>query len=40
MTADAIVPVTNTPAEFDALIRRDHRVWGDVVKRIGGIKLD
>lgn len=38
--ADAIVPVSNTPAEFDALVRRDHRVWGDVVRRIGGIKLD
>ncbi len=38
--ADAIVPVTNTPAEFDALIQRDTRVWGDVIKRIGGIRLD
>jgi tripartite-type tricarboxylate transporter receptor subunit TctC len=40
VTADAIVPVTNTPAEFDALIRRDHAVWGEVIRKIGGIKLD
>ncbi len=37
---DAIVPVTNTPAEFDALIERDSKVWGDVIRRIGGVKLD
>jgi tripartite-type tricarboxylate transporter receptor subunit TctC len=40
MIADAVVPATSTPAEFDALIRRDHAVWGEVVRKIGGIKLD
>ncbi len=38
--SDAIVPLSNTPAEFDALIKRDYTVWGDVVKKLGGIKLD
>ncbi len=38
--ADAIVPMSNTPAEFDALIQRDTKVWGEVIQRIGGVKLD
>ena len=38
--ADAIVPLSNTPAEFDALIKRDYVVWGEVLKKIGGVKLD
>lgn len=37
---DAIVPVSNTPAEFDALIQRDSKVWGEVIQRLGGVKLD
>ena len=40
VTADAIVPAATTPAEFDAIIKRDSRVWGEVVKKIGGVKLD
>ena len=38
--ADAILPMTNTPAEFDALIKRDYAVWGELVRKLGGIKLD
>jgi tripartite-type tricarboxylate transporter receptor subunit TctC len=38
--ADAIVPAATTPAEFDAIIKRDYKVWGEVVKKIGGVKLD
>lgn len=38
--SDAIVPVTSTPAEFDALIQRDSKVWGEIVQKIGGVKLD
>lgn len=40
VTADAIVPAATTPAEFDAIIKRDFTVWGDIVKKVGGIKLD
>lgn len=40
VTADAIVPAATTPAEFDAIIKRDYVVWGEVVKKIGGVKLD
>lgn len=38
--SDAIVPISNTPAEFDALIQRDTKIWGEVIQQVGGIKLD
>ena len=38
--ADAVMPATNTPAEFEALIKRDYAVWGELIRKIGGIKLD
>lgn len=38
--ADAIIPITDTPAEFEALIQRDSKIWGEVIQKIGGIKLD
>jgi len=38
--SDAVLPATNTPAEFEALIKRDHAMWGDLIRKIGGIKLD
>ncbi len=38
MIADATVPMTSTPAEFDALIKRDDAVWGNLIRKIGGVK--
>ena len=32
--------MTSTPAEFDALIKRDYDVWGGLIKKLGGIKID
>jgi tripartite-type tricarboxylate transporter receptor subunit TctC len=40
MVADATLPMTSTPAEFDALIKRDYDVWGGLIKKLGGIKID
>ncbi len=33
--ADASLPTTCTPAEFDAFIRRDSAVWGALVRKLG-----
>ncbi len=37
--ADAAVPHTSTPAEFDAIIAADYERWGRVVRRLG-LKLE
>lgn len=39
MIADVTVPMSRTPQEFDALIKRDFETWGALIKRIGGIKI-
>lgn len=39
MIADGTVPSSSTPQAFDALIKRDLNVWGDLIKSIGGIKI-
>ncbi len=39
IVADAAVPHTTTPAEFDAIITADYERWGRVVKKLG-LKLD
>lgn len=39
MVADATVPLSSTPAEFDALIKRDYQVWGGLIKKLGGVKV-
>ncbi|MBC7376801.1 MAG: tripartite tricarboxylate transporter substrate binding protein [Burkholderiaceae bacterium] len=40
MVADATVPMSSTPAEFDALIKRDYDTWGNLIKKIGGIRIE
>jgi tripartite-type tricarboxylate transporter receptor subunit TctC len=35
----AVVPVGNTPAEFDAFVRAEHAKYKDIV-RISGAKVD
>ena len=37
--ADAAVPRTTTPAEFDAIIQADYERWGGVIKKLG-LKLE
>jgi tripartite-type tricarboxylate transporter receptor subunit TctC len=37
--ADAAVPHTTTPAEFDAIIQADYEKWGAVIRKLG-LKLD
>jgi tripartite-type tricarboxylate transporter receptor subunit TctC len=40
MVADATIPMVNTPAEFDALIKRDYEVWGGLIRKLGGLKVE
>jgi tripartite-type tricarboxylate transporter receptor subunit TctC len=35
----AAVPRTSTPEEFDALIKSDSKIWGEIIDRLN-IKLD
>lgn len=35
ITADAAVPRSSTPEEFDALIAADHDKWGGVIRKLG-----
>jgi tripartite-type tricarboxylate transporter receptor subunit TctC len=37
--ADAGEPVGNTPDEFTAILRADHKKWGDVIRK-AGIRVD
>lgn len=39
MIADATVPMSSTPEELDALVKRDSAIWGDLIKKLG-LKLD
>ena len=40
MIADGTIPLPGTPQEFDTLIKRDYDVWGGLIKKLGGIKID
>jgi tripartite-type tricarboxylate transporter receptor subunit TctC len=40
MIADGTIPMADSPAQFDALIKRDYEVWGGLIKKIGGIKIE
>jgi tripartite-type tricarboxylate transporter receptor subunit TctC len=40
MVADATLPMSSSPREFDALIRKDYDVWGGLIKKLGGIKIE
>lgn len=39
MIADATVPMSSTPEEVTALVKRDSAIWGDLIKSLG-LKLD
>lgn len=40
MVADATLPMSSTPAELDALIKRDYDTWGGLIRKIGGVKIN
>lgn len=39
IVSDGGEPVANTPEEFAAVLRADHRKWGDIIRR-AGIRVD
>jgi len=40
MVADGTIPSPSTPQAFDALIKRDHDVWGGLIRKIGGLQVN
>jgi tripartite-type tricarboxylate transporter receptor subunit TctC len=35
LSAQGAIPVGDTPAEFDAFIRREMQVWGKIARQVG-----
>lgn len=40
MLAEGTFPLPGTPEAFDALIKKDHEVWGEVIRKIGGLRIN
>ncbi len=40
MVADGTIPSPSTPQAFDALIKRDHDVWGSLIRKLGGLQIN
>jgi len=35
LSSQGAIPVGDTPAQFDAFIRREMQVWGKIAKQVG-----
>jgi tripartite-type tricarboxylate transporter receptor subunit TctC len=35
LSGQGAIPVGDTPAEFDAFIRREMQVWGKIARQVG-----